>query len=74
MRSTPPESSSSAGAATSPVRWSRPRPRAPAAAIERAIVDDAALAELVAAVQRREVDPLTAADRVASSVLRETTS
>ena len=42
--------------------------------IERAIAEDAALAELVAAVQRREVDPLTAADRIASSVLREATS
>ena len=42
--------------------------------IERAIEDDAAVAELVAAVQRREVDPLTAADRIASSVLREATS
>ena len=31
--------------------------------IERAIAEDAALAELVASVQRREVDPLTAADR-----------
>ena len=42
--------------------------------IERAIAEDSALAELVASVQRREVDPLTAADRVASAVLREATS
>jgi anti-sigma-K factor RskA len=42
--------------------------------IERTITDDAAVAELVAAVQRREVDPLTAADRIASSVLREVRS
>ncbi len=42
--------------------------------IECAIVEDAALAELVAAVQRREVDPLTAAERVASAVMRESTS
>jgi GTPase len=42
--------------------------------IERTIENDAAVAELVAAVQRREVDPLTAADRIASSVLREATS
>jgi LAO/AO transport system kinase len=42
--------------------------------IERTIADDAAVAELVAAVQRREVDPLTAADRIASSVLREVRS
>ena len=42
--------------------------------IERAITEDAALAELVASVQRREVDPLTAADQVASAVLREATS
>ena len=42
--------------------------------IERTVEDDAAVAELVAAVQRREVDPLTAADRIASSVLREATS
>jgi LAO/AO transport system kinase len=42
--------------------------------IERAIADDAAVAELVAAVQRREIDPLTAADRIAASVLREAAS
>jgi LAO/AO transport system kinase len=42
--------------------------------IERTIEEDAAVAELVAAVQRREVDPLTAADRIASSVLREAPS
>ena len=43
------------------------------AAIEHAIAEDASLAELIASVQRREVDPLTAADRVASAVLREAT-
>ena len=42
--------------------------------IERAIADDDALADIVAAVQRREIDPLTAADRIASSVLREAAS
>ena len=36
--------------------------------IEQAIVDDPELAELVGAVQRREVDPLTAVDRIVSSV------
>jgi hypothetical protein len=41
---------------------------------ERMVEDDAAVAALVAAVQRREVDPLTAADRIVSSVLREGTS
>ena len=74
MRSPPTESSSSAGAATSPARWSPPQPRVPVPQIERAIAEDSALAELVASVQRREVDPLTAADRVASAVLREATS
>jgi LAO/AO transport system kinase len=44
------------------------------AAIERAIVEDTTLAELVASVQRREVDPLTAADRVSRAVLREASS
>jgi LAO/AO transport system kinase len=36
--------------------------------IEQAIAADPVLAELVDAVQRREVDPLTAADRIVSSV------
>ena len=36
--------------------------------IEQAIADDPELAELVGAVQRREVDPLTAVDRIVSSV------
>ena len=36
--------------------------------IEQAVADDPALAELVGAVQRREVDPLTAIDRIVSSV------
>jgi LAO/AO transport system kinase len=39
------------------------------AAIERATADDPELAGLVAAVQRREIDPLSAADRIASAVL-----
>ncbi len=39
--------------------------------IEAAIAGDPALAELVAAVQRREVDPLTAVDRIVTAVLRE---
>ena len=43
------------------------------AAIERAIAEDTSLTDLVASVQRREVDPLTAAERVASTVLREAT-
>jgi LAO/AO transport system kinase len=42
--------------------------------IERAIADDDALADIVAAVQRREIDPLTAADRIVASVLREAAS
>ncbi len=41
------------------------------AAIEAAIADDPALAELVAAVQSREVDPLTAVDRIVAAVLSE---
>jgi LAO/AO transport system kinase len=44
------------------------------AEIEGAIESDPELVELVAAVQRREVDPLTAADRIASAVLREAQS
>ena len=43
------------------------------ATIEAAIATDPALAELVAAVQRREIDPLTAGDRIAAAVLREAT-
>ena len=57
-------SSRSAGARTSPARWSPSRRRVRASAIEAAIADDPALAELVAAVQRRELDPLTAVDRI----------
>jgi LAO/AO transport system kinase len=41
------------------------------AAIERAIVDDPALAELVESVQRRETDPLTAVERIVAAVLQE---
>jgi len=41
------------------------------AAIERAIVDDSALAELVESVQRRETDPLTAVERIVAAVLQE---
>ena len=40
-------------------------------AIERAIVDDPALADLVASVQRRETDPLTAVERIVATILRE---
>jgi len=43
-------------------------------AIERAVASDDVLADLVGAVQRREVDPSTAADRIASAVLREATT
>jgi LAO/AO transport system kinase len=39
--------------------------------IEAAIVEDPALAELVASVQRREVDPLTAVERIVATVLHE---
>ena len=39
-------------------------------AIELAIEENPELAELVASVQRREVDPLTAVDRIASRFLR----
>ena len=40
------------------------------AGIEAAIAQEPALAELIAAVQRREIDPLTAVDRIVSTVLR----
>ena len=39
--------------------------------IEKAIADDPALAELVESVQRRQIDPLTAVDRLVSAVVRE---
>jgi len=39
--------------------------------IEKAVADDAALAELVASVQRREIDPLTAVERIVAAVLRD---
>jgi LAO/AO transport system kinase len=39
--------------------------------IEKAIVEDAALADLVASVQQREVDPLTAVERIVAAVLRQ---
>jgi len=41
------------------------------ASIEQIIVEDPQVAELVAAVQRREVDPLTAVDRIVSTVIGE---
>lgn len=41
------------------------------ARIEQTVVEDTELAELLRAVEAREVDPLTAADRVAATVLRE---
>jgi len=41
------------------------------ASIEQAIERDPELASLVAAVQSREIDPLTAVDRIVSAVLRE---
>ena len=41
------------------------------AGIEAAIARDPALTELIAAVQRREIDPLTAVERIVSTVLRE---
>jgi LAO/AO transport system kinase len=44
------------------------------AEIERAICDDPGLAELVGAVQRREIDPLTAVDRIVSSVRARATT
>ena len=53
-------------------RRGRDGPRA-SAGIEAAIAADPALAELVASVQRREVDPLTAVDRIVAAVLREGT-
>jgi LAO/AO transport system kinase len=40
------------------------------AAIEKAIADDPSLADLVASVQQRQIDPLTAVDRIAAAVLR----
>ncbi len=43
-------------------------------AIESVIADDPELAELVASVQSRQVDPLTAVDRIVSAVLREGSS
>lgn len=43
-------------------------------AIESVIADDPELAELVASVQSRQVDPLTAVDRIVSVVLREGSS
>jgi LAO/AO transport system kinase len=39
--------------------------------IEQALAGDRELSELVAAVERREVDPLTAVDRIVASVLGE---
>jgi LAO/AO transport system kinase len=39
------------------------------ASIEEIIVEDPQIGELVAAVQRREVDPLTAVDRIVSTVI-----
>jgi len=39
--------------------------------IEKAVVDDPALADLVASVQRRQIDPLTAVERIVATVLRE---
>ncbi len=39
--------------------------------IENAIADDPALTELVASVQRRQIDPLTAAERIVATVLGE---
>jgi LAO/AO transport system kinase len=41
------------------------------AGIETAISEDPTLAELVASVQRRQVDPLTAVDRIVAAVMRE---
>lgn len=41
------------------------------ARIEKAIAEDPALAELVVSVQRRQIDPLTAVDRLVSAVVRE---
>ena len=39
--------------------------------IEKAIVDEPALADLVDSVQRRQIDPLTAVERIVATVLRE---
>jgi LAO/AO transport system kinase len=39
--------------------------------IEAALADDAELAELITSVQRREVDPLSAADRIVDVVVRD---
>jgi putative protein kinase ArgK-like GTPase of G3E family len=39
--------------------------------IEQAIEEDPQLAEIVAAVQRRELDPLTAVERIVATVLRD---
>jgi LAO/AO transport system kinase len=39
--------------------------------IEEAIVEDAALADLVSSVQRRQIDPLTAVERIVATVLHE---
>ena len=44
------------------------------AGIETAIAQEPELAELIAAVQRREIDPLTAVDRIVAGVLREAPS
>jgi LAO/AO transport system kinase len=41
------------------------------AGIETAIAEDPMLAELVASVQRRQVDPLTAVDRIVAAVMRD---
>ena len=41
------------------------------AGIEAAIAQEPELTELIAAVQRREIDPLTAVDRIVAGVLRE---
>ena len=43
-------------------------------AIEEAIAEDPALAELIASVQRRETDPLTAAEQIAALILRKRVS
>ena len=44
------------------------------AGIEAAIAQEPELAELIAAVQRREIDPLTAVDRIVAGVLGEAPS
>ena len=48
-----------------------PRPTRARIVIENAIADDPALTELVASVQRRQIDPLTAAERIVATVLGE---